>query len=316
MSEASVFEWNTDACEGGDRIAHFHAGMDQIRCSVTIEAPSREFSGAYRGRATGCLMIADFVASAARVSRTSRDIAQSSLGSFFLMQQSDPRGSLFRTRMMPETLLRAGDMIVADADEWFQSVSGTGFGHRVWVIPRPLVRHGGDRLAAGLLLSRDHPFTRILRAYLDELACEAGRLDPPALAALTAQIGPLLEVAVEPQRSDELARHSIATSELALLKRRIESRLYDPGFDAPAAASVAGMSLRKLHRLFAASETSFSAYVTARRLEHARFALIDPGQAHRSIAEIAFGNGFNSLATFYRAFRTRYGEAPGDVRRS
>jgi AraC-like DNA-binding protein len=36
--------------------------------------------------------------------------------------------------------------------------------------------------------------------------------------------------------------------------------------------------------------------------------------ARRSITEIVFACGFNSLATFYRAFQREFGAAPGDLR--
>jgi AraC-like DNA-binding protein len=34
----------------------------------------------------------------------------------------------------------------------------------------------------------------------------------------------------------------------------------------------------------------------------------------RSVADIAFGNGFNSMATFYRAFADEFGAAPTALR--
>jgi AraC-like DNA-binding protein len=65
-------------------------------------------------------------------------------------------------------------------------------------------------------------------------------------------------------------------------------------------AAALGISLRQLHMLFEPTGTSFARYVTQRRLQHCRAALTSP--AARSVADIAFGWGFNSLATFYRAF--------------
>ena len=52
--------------------------------------------------------------------------------------------------------------------------------------------------------------------------------------------------------------------------------------------------------------------VLAMRLAEARRQL--ESTPLRSIAETALACGFDSLATFYRAFRQTYGMAPGDVR--
>jgi AraC-like DNA-binding protein len=45
-----------------------------------------------------------------------------------------------------------------------------------------------------------------------------------------------------------------------------------------------------------------------------RASLCSPSSARRSVADIAFGWGFNSLATFYRAFDREFGLAPAALR--
>ena len=60
------------------------------------------------------------------------------------------------------------------------------------------------------------------------------------------------------------------------------------------------------------SHESFSRTVTAMRLDEARGQLLE--NPTRPVADIAFACGFESLATFYRGFRSAFGMAPGDVR--
>jgi AraC-like DNA-binding protein len=50
------------------------------------------------------------------------------------------------------------------------------------------------------------------------------------------------------------------------------------------------------------------------RLLQCRAALANPTGIGRSVADIAFGWGFNSLATFYRAFQHHFGIPPAAVR--
>ncbi len=77
-------------------------------------------------------------------------------------------------------------------------------------------------------------------------------------------------------------------------------------------ASALGMSTRQLHGLFEMSAKSFARHLTAERVDRAVRALIfDPS---RSISEIAFACGFDSLPTFYSAFRTIVGMTPTELR--
>jgi AraC family transcriptional activator of tynA and feaB len=54
--------------------------------------------------------------------------------------------------------------------------------------------------------------------------------------------------------------------------------------------------------------------VQARRLERCRAALEDPGQARRSVSEIAFGWGFSDMTHFGRRFKAAYGILPSEYR--
>jgi AraC-like DNA-binding protein len=72
--------------------------------------------------------------------------------------------------------------------------------------------------------------------------------------------------------------------------------------------------VRHLHLLFEPTGTSFAQCVARRRLMQCRTALASATGAHRSVADIAFGWGFNSLATFYRAFEREFGMPPTALR--
>jgi AraC-like DNA-binding protein len=71
--------------------------------------------------------------------------------------------------------------------------------------------------------------------------------------------------------------------------------------------------VRQLHLLFEPTGTSFAQYVLSRRLEECRAALMSP-IGDRSVADVAFAWGFNSLATFYRTFHQAFGMTPGALR--
>jgi AraC family transcriptional activator of tynA and feaB len=80
------------------------------------------------------------------------------------------------------------------------------------------------------------------------------------------------------------------------------------------AAEHFGISARYVHKLFAASSTTFSSYVAAKRLEHIRSDLLSPACRNQPISNLAYRWGFNDLSSFNRAFKNRFGCSPSRFR--
>lgn len=84
-------------------------------------------------------------------------------------------------------------------------------------------------------------------------------------------------------------------------------------FGLDALASIAGLSRYHFSRSFKATfGMPPHRFVTGRRIDKARQLLAQP---HMSIADIASGTGFNSVANFSRTFRELHGMTPSDFRR-
>jgi AraC-like DNA-binding protein len=77
-------------------------------------------------------------------------------------------------------------------------------------------------------------------------------------------------------------------------------------------AELLRISVRHLYALFEATGMSFAQTVTAQRIGESRRLLKEAPD--RSISQIAYASGFESLATFYRAFQAAHGASPGDFR--
>ncbi len=86
--------------------------------------------------------------------------------------------------------------------------------------------------------------------------------------------------------------------------------LVDGGLRPPRVAEKFGISIRYLHKLFAASGVTFGSYVAMRRLDHVRSELMSGAGTPESIAALAFKWGFQDISTFNKAFRKRFGCAP------
>ena len=109
-------------------------------------------------------------------------------------------------------------------------------------------------------------------------------------------------------------RESLRATQLEAAKLYVEDHLSEPNLTPGNAAAALGISVRHLHLLFEPTGTSFAQYVARQRLVQCRASLSCPTGARRSVADIAFGWGFNSLATFYRAFEREFGSAPAALR--
>lgn len=114
--------------------------------------------------------------------------------------------------------------------------------------------------------------------------------------------------------SPDTRRRAVAAARLDLIKADICRRLGDPALDIAAIAQRHKVSPRAIQLLFAAEETTFTAYLRGQRLLRAYRLLDDPAQNQLSIALIAEEAGFSDLSHFNRAFRARFAAAPRDIR--
>ncbi|MFG3258383.1 helix-turn-helix domain-containing protein [Streptomyces sp. NPDC048172] len=182
---------------------------------------------------------------------------------------------------------------------------------KVLLLPAsPLSRLIRDRLVAGPTSS---PEARLLLGHLRLVEETAGDLGPSgALAARDA----LLELVKgvlgrRADSADPLLGPALAQAARDLADRR----LTDPGLSPAALARELHVSVRTLHRAFAASgaDEGAAAYVRRRRLEEARLALLGggPGPGPRpSVSEVAARWQFSDSSHFIRAFKRRYGHTP------
>src|ERR1700737_3479825 len=98
------------------------------------------------------------------------------------------------------------------------------------------------------------------------------------------------------------------------LCQTIERKLDDPDLTPARVAEAEGISERYMQKLFEGSGSSFTHYLRERRLQRTSAELSNPAEAHHSISEIAYRNGFNDSAHFSRAFRHRFGLSPREFR--
>ncbi len=159
---------------------------------------------------------------------------------------------------------------------------------------------------------RDQGWGQSLGALAVQLARDPASAQalPPAL--LSDHLGALLGAALEPARKPSPSGTSGLHARLcALLRTRIDQ----PGVSAQVLAREAGVSLRTLHRAFAAHGSTFAGTLRQLRFIRAGELLRRPQLAHVAVAEIGRRCGFSDPSHFARAFQRAMGVPPGQWRR-
>ena len=120
----------------------------------------------------------------------------------------------------------------------------------------------------------------------------------------------------DPRSAAKSARgEALRAERLARIRAYVVAEMADPDLCAHAAARALGMSVRGLHLVLSPTGESFGDLVQRRRLAACHAKLSRPDNA-ATIADIAFACGFNSLSSFYRAFRRVYGACPREAART
>lgn len=172
---------------------------------------------------------------------------------------------------------------------------------------------GPEPILKPVMIRQDNELHGLLASCF--LSCvELHRPTPIAEQAALQTLTRLAMIAhgLDARSCDELA-NTLAEARRTRARLFIALRYADPGLDAQKVADHLGISLRSLHLAFEPKGIGVSATIMKARLTQAMQSLRH--FPDRSILDIALDNGFNNLATFYRAFHHHYGATPGAHRR-
>ncbi|KOY54152.1 helix-turn-helix domain-containing protein [Streptomyces sp. XY332] len=156
----------------------------------------------------------------------------------------------------------------------------------------------------------------ILARHLTSVVEEAEHLDEGdgnRLGALTSDLATAL-LARHLDAADLLPPHTRQQVLLSRIDTFIEDNLADPELSPRTVAARHHISVRLLHRLFAAREESVSATIRRLRLERCSADLVDPRLVGTPVHAVGARWGFADAAAFSRTFRAAYGISPRDHR--
>jgi len=312
----AYLEWSTDVVSERERFSFWRDGF-LAPLGIAAE-PDPAAHGPFRAKivqySRGALRHIKVEAAPHLVMRGPREIARRGRQGYSIYRETG-EGCWFRCAGR-ELVTNRGDLVITDADMPWESRSVAKHRLETLLIPkialephlplleRPLVMQLSGRAGAGALTPN----------YFASLMRELNDLDLPTIEAMTDTFCRLIAIACGVAAAAQPS--AVRAARLAQAKHYSDQHLADPELSPMRVAAALGISVRALHLLFEPTGDSFARYVMRRRLEECRATLANRVAHRRTIADIAFAWGFNSLATFYRAFNREFGTAPGEVRAS
>jgi AraC-like DNA-binding protein len=252
------------------------------------------------------------------VERTAADVAKDKTEAFFIRRFHGP--SIWRVApdSMPVDLTHEpGDFCVTSTEWRFERKSKGPASFDVLVIPQaalsPLLE--GGRLHRPFRLPGVSPLGSLLGAAMTAATAQVPLLGDELAGAVLRNLCGLVALAcgTSEEHTDQ-GQDSMRSAQLAAVKRHVDLHLADSGLTPASVAAALGISTRQLHRLFEPSGSTFARYVLRERLLRCRDTIAGATGSGRSVIDIAFGWGFNSMATFYRAFASEFGGPPTVLR--
>lgn len=314
-----MHNWSTDHVEPQHRFDHWREVRARGLFGVTAELePGRrpQFSGEFSLRKLGAASLIELRASPYHVKRSAADIAHAPGASLCIYQQLGG-GGRFGVNDGGEFTLRHGNFATSHSDLPYRTVplADDGFHLRILKVPAAdlLVPHADLHNLFPKPFCSQPPLTPLLESCFADLTEADDGGDPAMPAPLVEALAQLALIERGLVRlASRAAMGAIRIGHLSLARRLITRHLSNAALSPAFVAGLLGISVRHLYALFEATGMSFAQTVTAQRIAESRRLLKEaPG---RSISQIAFASGFESLATFYRAFQAAHGASPGDFR--
>ncbi|RQO81066.1 helix-turn-helix domain-containing protein [Acidovorax sp. FJL06] len=306
-------QWTTDVVAPAARLDFWVGAI--CEAFLEMDCSSREaptFGGVLQSLPLAALSVNQVRASMQDVYRTPAGIARSQQLPFYLIGQSETAWHLRQDGQVAH--LRPGDVALVDSARPYELHFPDGVNCVSLQLPRAWV---GQWLAQAeargpRVAWRDQGWGQSLGALAVQLARDPASAQALPGALLSDHLGALLGAALEPPRAPvPSAAQGLHAHLCGLLRARIDQ----PGVSAPALAQEAGVSLRTLHRAFAAQGQTFAGTLRQMRLVRAGELLRRPQLTHVAVAEIGRRCGFADASHFARAFQRAMGVPPAQWRR-
>ena len=317
-------EWSTDAVSVHERFDYWY---ESVKSSFNPMSPTLapEKVGSFRGRIHaqyfGQAVRLAIEASGHDTGRSERDISNGRRDCVALYQELaqsrfefDWAGKSFQKELYSKPY----DVILGDPNRPYRRICPVHgeIRQNILFLPRGMLRNvllNPDEIKTRVI-SSDRGMGILLAKYFDAFLKYAPYTRQAQEVALQTLVV-LVASAYGELASDCDPREALRTAQLEAAQQIIRRLLTADRLSPRLVADEMGVSVRTLHRLFELSGTTVARYITAQRLELAKQMLRSPDRQHHNVLTIAFDCGFESLPTFYRAFRQAYMCSPQEYQR-
>jgi len=280
-------------------------------------AKRNDFHGHITAKPLADAGVVEFQASSSIIHRLENEIQNAPGDALFLYRQRTGGAWIEAVDRRNTFIVEAGTLAIGDADLPFNTAPLETDGFNATILKIPLRRFesiGEKRMRISARgIDPSHGMGYLISTVFDACSREADNLDGPAADVAVQVLTQLIAVAMGmASAQSETTREALRDSKRRAVDRFVDTNLHDPRLSPPFVARAMGISIRQLHWLYEPTGTTFSQHVRVRRVERARTMILRYPQ--RPVIDIVYSCGFDSSATFYRAFRSVLGMSPGDLR--
>jgi AraC-like DNA-binding protein len=264
------------------------------------------------------LAVGRFILMYIRANHTDTHVARDTAGAFAICRFNSTTNWKAAPRSTPvEIQFAPGDWVITSCEREFDANGMPTADWDVLLIPQnvlsPLLT--GGRLARPFKLASNSPLGALLSASLDAAKAQVPLVSPALGASVLQNLCELVALACNAvDERPSTGRNALRAEKLEIAKRHVEEHLADSDLTAASTAAACGISLWQLYILFEPTGAGFARYVLCQRLLKCRDTIASATGTGRSVADIAFGWGFGSMATFYRAYASEFGSTPTALR--
>ena len=216
--------------------------------------------------------------------------------------------------------LRPGEFAIYDFARPYELAYDSAVQLAVFGFPRDLLalpRDSAGQVTA-VPIAADQGTGALASHVLRRVVLDLDTYRPASVARLSTVLLDLVAAAAA-ERVSHAELLPVESRERTLLVRIhafIEQHLGDADLSPGMVAAAHHVSVRYLHRLFAAQDTTVAAWIRRRRLERCRRDLADPALGAVPVSAVAVRWGLADPAHFSRLFRYAYGLPPAEYRRN
>jgi len=307
---------STDSVPAARRVAFWNDVIGgTLIAQVADPADPAHFFGRMKSLDLGDLRIAEIHADASRVTRTASHVQRTSEAVWLMRLQL--AGTITARYENEDVQLRPGDFMLYDSSRPYRMMFQEPAAILALRIPQSTLSDyipNPERVACRVMsgaTGAGHLASQFMQGFWQRSTEIHSDDVAPRLMDVMLR---LIASAYADVPQSKVARSCVQTAHRARIFDYIEHHLHEPHLTPTSIAAALQITTAYLHRILSDEPESASRYIQRRRLEECARALRDPTQRARSVTDIAFSFGFNSLPHFSRAFRARYDVSPREFR--